>query len=320
LDLYACGTFPDRLGWTAVAAISILPIPENAIGAEVMRRIVSLLPEGLAIWLRGACHRLRARSQPTPTLALDVFDGFHIAYRKGSSDEDALRHSFGRDIFFTGVPEYIPGPHDTIIDVGAHIGTFSLLAASRVPFGHVYAIEACQESFNLLCINAALNQMTHIDASHLALSDQSATCMLHYDSGNWGHTIVRPILGRGESVTSESLPRFLASKGIARCHFLKLNCEGAEFRILLNTPPDILQRFMIILVLYHCDICPEYSEQHLLAHFQASGFTTTVRNRTTSRGWIVAVNPGFAGYPQTAPGSESGQGVQGPHCSPEVTQ
>jgi FkbM family methyltransferase len=272
-----------------------LPIPENGIEAEVMRRFVSLLPEGLAVWLRGAYHRRRARSQPTPVLALDVFDGFHIAYRMGTSDENVLRHSFGRDIFFVGVPEYVPGPHDTIIDVGAHIGTFSLLAASRVPFGLVYAIEACQESFNLLRINAALNQVAHIDASHLALSDQSGTCMLHYDSGNWGHTIIRPILGQGESVPSESLPGFLVSKGIERCHFLKLNCEGAEFRILLNTPPDILQRFMIVLVLYHCDICPEYSEQDLLAHFQAAGFTSSVRNRTESRGWIVAINPSFLG-------------------------
>jgi FkbM family methyltransferase len=262
-------------------------------------------------------HRLRSRPS---TLEIGHFGAFDVAYRSNTTDEDILRQSLAADIFFAGVPEYVPGPHDIIIDVGAHIGIFSLLAASKVPHGCVYAIEACRESFNLLRINAALNQTRNINASHLALSDQSGTCTLHHDSGNWGHTIVRPILGQGESVTSESLPRFLASKGIARCHFLKLNCEGAEFRILLNTPPEILQRFMIILVLYHCDICPEYSERHLLAHFQASGFTTTVRNRTTSRGWIVAVNPGFAGYPQTAPGSESGQGGRGPHCSPEVTQ
>jgi len=157
----------------------------------------------------------------------------------------------------------------------------------------VYAIEACRESFNLLRINAALNRLTNIDAAHLALSDQPGTCMLHYDSGNWGHTILRPIVGQGETVPTESLQGFLQSRDIARCHFMKLNCEGAEFRILLASPCEVLRRFGIVLTLYHCDICPEYSEQDLLAHFQAAGFTSSVRNRTESRGWIVAINPSF---------------------------
>jgi hypothetical protein len=70
------------------------------------------------------------------------FGGFEVAYRSRTTDEDVIAHSFDHDIFFTGVPEYRPAEDHTIIDVGAHIGIFSLLAASKVPRGKVYAIEA----------------------------------------------------------------------------------------------------------------------------------------------------------------------------------
>src|SRR5262249_36312649 len=58
-------------------------------------------------------------------IAIDRFEDFDVAYRAGTSDEEVLRASFANDIFFTAVPEYRPSPNDTIIDVGAHIGTFS---------------------------------------------------------------------------------------------------------------------------------------------------------------------------------------------------
>ena len=74
------------------------------------------------------------------TLAIGDFDGFQVAYRKGTADELVVKHSFSHDIFFSGVPEYRPAEDHVIIEVGAHIGTFSILAASKAKRGHVYAI------------------------------------------------------------------------------------------------------------------------------------------------------------------------------------
>lgn len=89
-------------------------------------------------------------------LAITSFGEFSIAYRQGTADEKVISHSFDNDIFFPGVSEYQPTPGDVVIDVGAHIGTFSMLAASKVPAGLVYAIEASSETFSYLRINASL--------------------------------------------------------------------------------------------------------------------------------------------------------------------
>lgn len=225
-------------------------------------------------------------------LEIGSFAGFEVAYRKGTADERVIAHSFDEDIFFQGASEYQAAGDHIIIDIGAHIGTFSLLVSSMVQRGKVFSIEACKDSFNLLRINVALNSAENISAHHLAIMDKKGTCRLSYDTeiGNWGHSVVSQVSDYGEEVEACSLENFLDENNIDNCHFMKVNCEGAEFPILLNTPGRVLHRFEKILVLYHCDLWADNSEKDLLAHFEASGFKTRIFNQSEKRGWIIATN------------------------------
>lgn len=227
----------------------------------------------------------------TTPIEIANFGGFEIAFRKNSVDESVIAHSFENDIFFTNVPEYKPSNDDIIIDVGAHIGTFSLLAASKVPNGTVYAIEACKETFNLLRINVMLNHIKNINISHLALSNEKGFCTLHHDeSGNWGNRIVGIPTESSERVPMDTLKNFFTAQKITRCDFLKFNCEGAEFPIILSTPPEELRKIKIMLVLYHSDLYQLANEEVLIGHLTQSGFTTLIRNKENQRGWIIAIN------------------------------
>ncbi len=176
-----------------------------------------------------------------------------------------------------------------IIDVGAHIGTFSLLSSTKVgPSGKVYAIEASQDTFNLLRINVALNRCANISAHHLAMADIEGTCTLYHDAENWGHSTVKRFSKASETVRSCSLSAFLKSNDIEECDFMKLNCEGAEFPLLLSTPNEVLQRFGTILVLFHRDLWRANTESDLISHLESSGLKCEIRNRSENRGWIVA--------------------------------
>ena len=229
-------------------------------------------------------------SEAYSNIKIGSFAGFDVAYRKGTADEIVIVDSIERDVFFSGVPEYHPADDHVIIDVGAHIGTFSLLAASKVPRGKVYAIEPCEDSFNLLRINVALNRAVNISVHQLAISDRNGSCTLYYDIRNWGHTVVKNLTSHGETVKTFTLTDFLEINSIDKCHFMKLNCEGAEFPILLSTKHNVLQHFETILVLYHCDLWRSNTEVDLLSHFHHSGFNTIIRNRSEERGWIIATN------------------------------
>lgn len=221
-------------------------------------------------------------------LAIGYWGGFEIAYRKNTADEGAIWESFDNNIFFSGVPEYQPDEGHVIIDVGAHIGTFSLLSSSKVGYGKVYAIEASEDSFNFLRINVALNQCANISVHHLALADKDGMCTLYHNIGNWGHSTVSKLSNSSETMESCTLSTFLEKNRINECHFMKINCEGGEFPILLSAPKTVLQRVGTILILYHCDLWEHNTEADLVSHLESSGFNCVIRNRTEKRGWIIA--------------------------------
>ena len=128
------------------------------------------------LWLSGFVPHFLRRAMGqrvfddrSSNLCIRSLGAFSVAYRGGTSDEAVLEESFEKDLLFARLPEYHPSPNDTIVDIGAHIGTFALLAASRVPQGRVYAIESCEETFNFLTVNVALNHATNIFTSRLAV-------------------------------------------------------------------------------------------------------------------------------------------------------
>jgi FkbM family methyltransferase len=221
-------------------------------------------------------------------MAIGDFGGFTVAYRNGTADQQVIAHSFDNDIFLPDVPQYKPKPSDTILDIGAHIGTFSLLAASKSPKGTVHAIEASQETYNYLRVNAALNPQLHVVPHRLALTDHDGEVTLHHDRGNWGHSIMKELSPRGEKVPAMCLASFVSANKIKKIAFIKFNCEGAEFPILTKAPDEILRDVRVMLILYHLDLAPDYNLPSLLDRLSAVGFKNTVLEKRSTRGWIIA--------------------------------
>jgi len=249
------------------------------------KAIAAVLPDGL----KAAIRSLRPETPDQPsTVSIGSFGGFEVAYRRGTADEEVIKHSFDRDVFFKYVPEYRPSETDVIIDVGAHIGTFALLCASKAPRGRLYAIEASQDTCNFLRINVALNKSANISVHHAALTDKDGPVTLYHDTGNWGHSVVADLSKVTETVEGVSLATFMEREHLDRVQFMKLNCEGAEFPLLLAAPTALLARFDMMLVLYHGDLWTRNTVQDLTAHLQASGMTCEIRNQIDQRGWILA--------------------------------
>jgi len=235
-------------------------------------------------------RHLMPRRRPDGASSLDIrrFGSFEIAYRRRTADEQVIDESLG-GLFFSNVPEYQPHDGDVIVDVGAHIGTFALASSTKVgSVGHVHAIEASEDSFNMLRINVALNRADNVSAYHLAMTDRNGMCTLYHDSGNWGHSTVKQLSDSSEETNCCTLTRFFEANGIQQCAFMKLNCEGGEFPILLSTAPGMLRRIRTMLVLYHCDLWERNTPADLVAHLERSGFHCRLHNCSDRRGWLIA--------------------------------
>ena len=130
------------------------------------------------------------------------------------------------------------------VDVGAHYGFFSLLAASRQPNLRVIAAEPVRENFEILTRNVQFNGLKNIQPVNLAISDREGSRPFH---------ILRlPITA--VSTTIRRRPRCAATRfGVATIDGLlasmrpgpivfKIDTEGNEFAV-LDGMKQTLERF-----------------------------------------------------------------------------
>ena len=165
-----------------------------------------------------------------------------------------------------------------VIDIGAGLGDFSILTAYEHPNSQVYAFEPFPESFELLQTNKRLNGSQNIHTFQIAVSSKSKHMQLLTTGEAVQHTTTdSTVSGTASSmieVEGLSLADVLKVNEIAHCHFLKLDCEGSEFDILLNATAETLQKFEHICLEYH-DGFTEFSHGDLVAHLQKQGFTVS---------------------------------------------
>jgi FkbM family methyltransferase len=165
----------------------------------------------------------------------------------------------------------------TVVDVGAHIGAFSVLAARQAPRIQVHAFEPTPDSYILLCQNVELNRAMNVTTHALAVRRVTAPLPLYTLAGNPERNSIIAPGPRGQcaamTVTALTLADVFERFAIERCDFLKLDCEGAEFDLLLQAPPELFRRIRHVCLEYH-DGATAFSHADLLRLFTRLGLRT----------------------------------------------
>ena len=165
------------------------------------------------------------------------------------------------------------GPNDVVVDIGAHIGTFSVWAAKQATSGRVYAFEPNQENYRLLEENKQLNNLTNLHLFNLAVSNQVGEAVLfNSDHHSLSHSFFEVGAPNQTTVRTTSLAEILQANGIHRVNYLKIDAEGAEYLIVLNTPARALRRIDKIIIEYHDYLNHDHTYQDLEKYLAENGF------------------------------------------------
>jgi len=143
---------------------------------------------------------------------------------------------FIREIFeqrdYTGRPGMEIGKDDIVVDVGAHVGVFTVFAAAQASRGRVVSVEANGALFGRLLKNISANALTNVTAVHAALAPSEGEATLwHGIRGNSSDSLVSRTTTNGELVATISPAALMARHHLERVDFLKLDIEGAEYQI-----------------------------------------------------------------------------------------
>jgi FkbM family methyltransferase len=199
------------------------------------------------------------------------------------------------DIFFNNIytpPGFSIENNDVVVDIGAHVGTFTLFAASKTK-NMVYAFEPFAINFEFLNKNIHTNKLNNISTYNNLVSDKIGIERLFLLENSREHLIfnknenTRPYLDVSSITLKYIIDNIIGNK-FKQIDFLKLNCEGAEGLILLSTPINYFLNIKKIVMEFHDTLSPlKHNEvQELL---KKVGFVTELNwDGNLSSGYIYA--------------------------------
>ena len=270
-----------------------LPPPLEPSGNWITRSLAALfwqrrLPTRVAGWLD---RSLIAVGLPTKTIHAPAA---RLRVRRLTADE-----FFVREVFLDR--QYNPdgfeiNPTDNVLDVGGNIGAFAVNAALQACQGRVISVEPVQENFALLVQNVGLNRLQNVIPVHAAvLCERGSATVFLSPEGTGSHSVYADVSGppRGaQRVGVVTLPDLFEQHRLDVCHFLKLDCEGAEYEILYGLPRPYFSRIEKLAIEYHARAGEAKRRQAdgLVAHLQAVGYRIEAYTDVadTPRGMILA--------------------------------
>lgn len=142
---------------------------------------------------------------------------------------------------------------NTIIDIGANIGTFSVLASRLNPKAKVYSYEPIENTYRMLRINVALNDINNVVVNNEAVGGSRGNRRI-FGMGASGLSGFNRNDGKPEIIKTVTLDSIFRKYSIRQCDLLKIDCEGAEYEIIENTSPTTMRKIRSIVLEYHDSI------------------------------------------------------------------
>jgi FkbM family methyltransferase len=148
--------------------------------------------------------------------------------------------SFGSLIVYTQLPEYLEmtflkrylSDDSVFIDVGAGIGDFSLIAASKINKGRIFSFEPVKESYNRFIENIRINGFDNkIELIKKVISDKNGYISFSEEKVNEISHINLDQKNKNKRKTL-SLDSFLLKNNLPVVDLIKIDVEGAESMVL----------------------------------------------------------------------------------------
>jgi FkbM family methyltransferase len=168
-----------------------------------------------------------------------------------------LREHVQRWIYFFGAYEAdtvqwfrsMLRPGLTMLDIGAHVGQYSLIAGAAVtPTGRVHSFEPNPASFRRLSTNLALNGFPHARAHPMALSNTTGSTTLYVPkSDNQGEASLQACVPGSDTATIRSMTadQWMETADLGtppRVDLIKIDVQGFELRV-VEGAQNLLRRF-----------------------------------------------------------------------------
>jgi FkbM family methyltransferase len=191
------------------------------------------------------------------------------------SDEVSIFTEIYKERVYDRVPDFIPRPGWTVVDVGANVGLFAVQQARRG--ARVFAFEPNPDCYRRLSKTIAANDLGGaVRAFNVAVGAEPSLGALRV-SGNFTVTgsishANDPSSVHDKAVTIVSLDDTIPSLGLERIDLLKIDTEGAEVQVLRGAEQTLQLVEHSVIEFHSWDLL-----QEVRALLRDHGFSETLR-------------------------------------------
>lgn len=207
-----------------------------------------------------------------------------------------LKEVYGTENYFPKInnnQNYSLKPDDIVIDIGANVGLFTVYAAKLAPKGKVYSFEPVKGNFERLQSHVELNGIKNVVTVNKAVSDKNKKTKIYLiEKNSGGHSINKnkfkihnEKVFSTEQIECISLKEVFDKYKIRHCSFLKLDCEGEEYKILTKLPESYLNKIDKISLEYHPSVVDVIK---LARHLAKNNFRVAISNFGRNLGMMFA--------------------------------
>lgn len=174
---------------------------------------------------------------------------------------------------------------NTIIDVGANIGVFSVFAKKMYPHASLLCFEPSTNNFNVLKKNLLLNKINNVCINY-GVSNKSEIhdfyeCINHYESSSSSNMWAldhKKVSARFVSI------HYVYSLTSSNDCLLKFDVEGDEYKIFSSMYNSELLRNKVIIIEYH-----NGDHDFFVLRLLRIGFVVQINKKSDLTGVIIAV-------------------------------
>lgn len=196
----------------------------------------------------------------------------NLSFKDNWSTFGILQSVFRDREYSTYFPFY---QKNIILDIGAHYGYFTIFAAKNSHAeSTIYAIEPARQNFEILKKNCRDNKIENVYFFNFAMGDTDGKAKL-FLSRSENNTLIENRASESklfEHVELRTFESFLKDCNLPKVDFCKMDCEGAEYQIILQTPLDSLQKIRTFSIEFHDYKYIRYTVYDLLNKLQKAGF------------------------------------------------
>ena len=187
------------------------------------------------------------------------------------------------EIYYRYLPKKIYSLNNpTVIDIGANAGFFSIFSLFKLNNPKIICFEPIKRNFLILENNLSAMMNNDLFMVNKAVNDKKGELILKFDKTKNITTSAslfdNPYGSDEETVIATTLVEIFSDNKLSKIDVLKLDCEGAEYNIIYNTPSSFFEKVNCITMETHEGKDKKENTLALAGYIGELGFTVKTKD------------------------------------------